>query len=47
MGYVIRAGVAQIDSDVFPGANWRVRRDWCPVSVSHIGSERLIVLYVI
>lgn len=38
-GYVIRAGVAaQIDSDVFPVANWRVRGDWCTVSGRHVRS---------
>lgn len=47
IGYVIRAGVVQIDSDVFPEANWRVRSDWCAASYRHVESESLIVLSVI
>ena len=47
IGYVIRAGVVQIDSDVLPGANWRVRSDWCAASYRHVESESLIVLSVI
>lgn len=43
IGYVIRAGAAQIDSDALPGANWRVRGDWCRPSRRHVGSEGLIV----
>lgn len=33
------AGVAQIDSDALPPANWRVRRDWCRTSGRHVGYE--------
>lgn len=47
IGYVIRAGVVQIDSDVLPGANWRVRSDWCAASYRHVESESLIVLSAI